>query len=51
MAAFASSAGWGKGFELTPDHPGNGLTEFGKELIYELNRLGSESQAYLAHQS
>lgn len=46
-SAFASSAGWGKGFELEPKHKGNGLTDLGRELVREMNRLGSESAAYL----
>jgi len=39
--AFASSAGSGGPIEAC--HSGNGLSELGKELIYELNRLGSTS--------
>jgi hypothetical protein len=39
--AFASSAGSGGPIEAC--HSGNGLSELGKELIYELNRLGSKS--------
>ncbi|WRT67987.1 uncharacterized protein IL334_004962 [Kwoniella shivajii] len=36
--AFASSAGSGDPIE--PIHPGNGLTDLGKELIKEMNRTG-----------
>ncbi|WWD05093.1 hypothetical protein V865_003165 [Kwoniella europaea PYCC6329] len=36
--AFASSAG--SGDPLDPVHPGNGLSELGKELIKEMNRTG-----------
>ncbi|EXJ86189.1 hypothetical protein A1O1_06559 [Capronia coronata CBS 617.96] len=37
-ASFASSAG--AGAPLAEVHPGNGLTDLGRELIGELNRLG-----------
>ncbi|WVQ73371.1 hypothetical protein IAR50_002940 [Cryptococcus sp. DSM 104548] len=36
--AFASSAGSGQ--PLEPVHPGNGLSDLGRELIREMNRLG-----------
>nr|XP_019045401.1 hypothetical protein I302_05790 [Kwoniella bestiolae CBS 10118]OCF24331.1 hypothetical protein I302_05790 [Kwoniella bestiolae CBS 10118] len=36
--AFASSAG--SGGPIEPVHPGNGLTELGRELIKEMNRTG-----------
>ncbi|TYJ58300.1 hypothetical protein B9479_000843 [Cryptococcus floricola] len=36
--SFASSAGSGK--PLEPVHPGNGLSDLGRELIKEMNRLG-----------
>ena len=42
-AVFASSAGSGE--PILPCHEDNGLSELGRELIYELNRLGSESLA------
>jgi len=38
--AFASSCG--SGGPIEPCHTGNGLSVLGKELIYELNRLGSK---------
>ncbi|KAK5115301.1 hypothetical protein LTR62_001501 [Meristemomyces frigidus] len=37
-SAFASSNG--AGGKMRSVHPGNGLTDLGRELIYELNRLG-----------
>lgn len=37
-SAFASSAGFGP--KIADVHPGNGLTDLGRELIKELNRLG-----------
>jgi membrane dipeptidase len=40
ISGFASSAGSGAPIEAC--HEGNGLSELGKELIYELNRLGSK---------
>lgn len=36
--SFASSAG--SGAPIEPVHDGNGLTSFGRDLLYELNRLG-----------
>ncbi|WVQ82973.1 hypothetical protein IAT38_005111 [Cryptococcus sp. DSM 104549] len=36
--AFASSAG--SGTPLEPVHPGNGLSDLGRELVKEMNRLG-----------
>jgi microsomal dipeptidase-like Zn-dependent dipeptidase len=48
MPAFASSAGWGKGFEVTPIHPNNGLSDFGRALVLEMNRLGSEFNGTLS---
>lgn len=49
-SAFASSNGGGagtSGSSIPPVHPGNGLTELGRSLIKEMNRLGSESLARL----
>lgn len=44
-SALASSNGGGErttGARLMPTHPGNGLTDLGRELVQELNRLGGE---------
>jgi len=44
-SAFASSNGGGAGTtgaSLAPIHPGNGLTELGRSLVAELNRLGGK---------
>lgn len=40
VLVFASSAGSGP--PIAPCHEGNGLSVLGRELIYELNRLGSK---------
>lgn len=48
--AFASSNGGGAGTSgstLPPVHAGNGLTDLGKSLISELNRLGGKARLAL----
>lgn len=45
-AVFASSAGSGGPIEAC--HENNGLSSLGRELIYELNRLGSKSHKLMS---